>query len=563
MSSEAGHVTKGDETMPTVNTPGAAAHMANDLLASMSREQVQTARSDESMPSDSSHLGENAKRDDVEKSNSLSASTSAPKTFWSYDPKEFFDAITASIPALKSDFSLDTFVSFNLSVQSFLSTIDSESFSGIIAQLGIHPTTNPFKFRLFETFILNQIQQDINVPEATRNYWAEFKKSKQLPAPISPSIPIHTPIANVSNSRGNFAFGGSASTPAKHLDFSDDYSPSTMKIPGRTDEIRTPKFFKDLGNTTGSLFSMLDAPNVSPQMPPMFATGENGQFQLMLNMQPAVTIVNPFPMLEICAKTHIPQFLLKYKVAKLSAPIGTSKSLKSCINPMLWPTVIKILTNPMISVDDFKAKTTDAEIYAALLKKYGAKTDDEAMLLLKSLEFKFDDSRTPQEQFLILLMILILLHPDNFISLLLRLFPQTQEFPVLTTFFEAEIIGPKYSFETNKWAASHETDQRHWSKFQAFNQHMANFASGSGAEAALSSDHDNVFTFMRWKELFLIPDHTVRVINGASFAGFYYCCYDATSCSLHGYYFHTGSELFQSLHLKPVSSPTSSSHLII
>lgn len=167
MSSEAGHVTKGDETMPTVNTPGAAAYMADNLLASMSREQVQTARSDESMPSDSSHLGENAKRDDVEKSNSLSASTSAPKTFWSYDPKEFFDAITASIPALKSDFSLDTFVSFNLSVQSFLSTIDSESFSGIIAQLGIHPTTNPFKFRLFETFILNQIHQDINVPEAT------------------------------------------------------------------------------------------------------------------------------------------------------------------------------------------------------------------------------------------------------------------------------------------------------------------------------------------------------------------------------------------------------------
>ena len=43
MSSEAGHVTQGDETMPTVNTPGAAAHMADDLLASISREQVQTA----------------------------------------------------------------------------------------------------------------------------------------------------------------------------------------------------------------------------------------------------------------------------------------------------------------------------------------------------------------------------------------------------------------------------------------------------------------------------------------------------------------------------------------
>ena len=29
---------------------------------------------------------------------------------------------------------------------------------------------------------------------------------------------------------------------------------------------------------------------------------------------------------------------------------------------------------------------------------------------------------------------------------------------------------------------------------------------------------------MRWKERFLVPDHRVRDINGASFAGFYYVC---------------------------------------
>jgi hypothetical protein len=148
--------------------------------------------------------------------------------------------------------------------------------------------------------------------------------------------------------------------------------------------------------------------------------------------------------------------------------------------------------------------------------------------------------------------------------LTLRLSPQTQEFPVLTTFFEAEIIGSKHSFETAKWSASHETDQRHWGKFQAFNQHMAAFASGAKAELpTVTSDHDHVFTFMRWKEMFLVPDHTVRVINGASFAGFYYCCYDATSCTLHGYYFHTGSELFQSLHLKQITAQTSSSHMLL
>jgi hypothetical protein len=150
------------------------------------------------------------------------------------------------------------------------------------------------------------------------------------------------------------------------------------------------------------------------------------------------------------------------------------------------------------------------------------------------------------------------------LNLTVCLFPQTQDFPNLTTFFEAEIIGPKHSFETNKWSASHEIDQRHWSKFQAFGPYVSTFASGSKTElAALASDRDNVFTFMRWKEFFLVPDHTVRVINGASFAGFYYCCYDATSCTLHGYYYHTGSELFQSLHLKPVTLPTSSSHMII
>jgi len=30
--------------------------------------------------------------------------------------------------------------------------------------------------------------------------------------------------------------------------------------------------------------------------------------------------------------------------------------------------------------------------------------------------------------------------------------------------------------------------------------------------------------FMRWKEKFLVPDHRVKDINGASFAGFYYIC---------------------------------------
>ena len=37
---------------------------------------------------------------------------------------------------------------------------------------------------------------------------------------------------------------------------------------------------------------------------------------------------------------------------------------------------------------------------------------------------------------------------------------------------------------------------------------------------------DNGGGFMRWKEHFLVPDHRIVSIPGASFAGFYYCVYE-------------------------------------
>lgn len=39
-----------------------------------------------------------------------------------------------------------------------------------------------------------------------------------------------------------------------------------------------------------------------------------------------------------------------------------------------------------------------------------------------------------------------------------------------------------------------------------------------------TSTLDRGFAFMRWKERFLVPDHRVTSINGASYAGFYYIC---------------------------------------
>jgi hypothetical protein len=38
----------------------------------------------------------------------------------------------------------------------------------------------------------------------------------------------------------------------------------------------------------------------------------------------------------------------------------------------------------------------------------------------------------------------------------------TTDYPELTTFFEAELIGNRYSFLTRKWGASEEIDTRHW-----------------------------------------------------------------------------------------------------
>lgn len=58
------------------------------------------------------------------------------------------------------------------------------------------------------------------------------------------------------------------------------------------------------------------------------------------------------------------------------------------------------------------------------------------------------------------------------------------------------------------------------------------------------------YVFMRWKEHFLVPDHTIKDINGASFAGFYYICFIKSSGRVEGYYYHRSSELYQSIELE-------------
>ncbi|XP_063445302.1 glucose-induced degradation protein 4 homolog [Mytilus trossulus] len=125
----------------------------------------------------------------------------------------------------------------------------------------------------------------------------------------------------------------------------------------------------------------------------------------------------------------------------------------------------------------------------------------------------------------------------------------TEEYPTLTTFFEGEIISKKHPFLTRKWEADEEVDRKHWGKFLSFYPFAKNFNSDSFDYEELNNTD---FVFMRWKEHFLVPDHTVKDITGASFAGFYYICFQKSLASIEGYYYHRSSEWFQSLNLTHV-----------
>uniref|UniRef100_A0A7N4PZ77 GID complex subunit 4 homolog n=1 Tax=Sarcophilus harrisii TaxID=9305 RepID=A0A7N4PZ77_SARHA len=124
-----------------------------------------------------------------------------------------------------------------------------------------------------------------------------------------------------------------------------------------------------------------------------------------------------------------------------------------------------------------------------------------------------------------------------------------QEYPTLTTFFEGEIISKKHPFLTRKWDADEDVDRKHWGKFQAFYQYAKSFNSDDFDYEELKNGD---YVFMRWKEQFLVPDHTIKDISGASFAGFYYICFQKSAASIEGYYYHRSSEWYQSLNLTHV-----------
>lgn len=140
---------------------------------------------------------------------------------------------------------------------------------------------------------------------------------------------------------------------------------------------------------------------------------------------------------------------------------------------------------------------------------------------------------------------------ESFLCGYLRIQGLTEDHPTLTTYFEGEIIGLKYSFLTQHedWGSTDKVDLQHWAKFSAFRPFQKQARKGNLYIPNLAQ-RDNIF--MRWKEHFLVPDHRVRTISGASFEGFYYICFNQIQGTVSGIYFHSKSEKFQQLELKHV-----------
>lgn len=140
---------------------------------------------------------------------------------------------------------------------------------------------------------------------------------------------------------------------------------------------------------------------------------------------------------------------------------------------------------------------------------------------------------------------------ESFLCGYLRIQGLTEDHPTLTTYFEGEIIGTKYNFITDHdtWGATNRIDLNHWKKFTAFRP-LEKQARKGPVYIRDVAQRENIF--MRWKEHFLVPDHRVRTITGASFEGFYYICFNQLKGEVSGIYFHAKSEKFQQLELKHV-----------
>ncbi|KAF2667338.1 hypothetical protein BT63DRAFT_290213 [Microthyrium microscopicum] len=141
---------------------------------------------------------------------------------------------------------------------------------------------------------------------------------------------------------------------------------------------------------------------------------------------------------------------------------------------------------------------------------------------------------------------------DSYLCGYLKIRGLTEAHPSLTTYFEGEMIGTKYSFVTQhpEWGANEKTDWQHWGRFPQWrpiqkDARKPNFVNKNWMQK------ENIW--MRWKEHFLVPDHTVRHLPDASFDGFYYICFNQKTGTITGAYYHARSDRFQHLELKPTN----------
>ncbi|KAF1981224.1 hypothetical protein K402DRAFT_342839 [Aulographum hederae CBS 113979] len=141
---------------------------------------------------------------------------------------------------------------------------------------------------------------------------------------------------------------------------------------------------------------------------------------------------------------------------------------------------------------------------------------------------------------------------ESFLCGYLRIRGLTDEHPTLTTYFEGEIIGTKYTFQTRhaEWGSCEKVDMQHWGRFPAWRP-LAKQAKRADFNYKNFAQREHIF--MRWKEYFLVPDHRVRTISGASFEGFYYICFNQVTGKVSGIYFHAKSEKYQQLELEHVN----------
>lgn len=81
--------------------------------------------------------------------------------------------------------------------------------------------------------------------------------------------------------------------------------------------------------------------------------------------------------------------------------------------------------------------------------------------------------------------------------------------------------GP--GFLTANYGATKEDDMRHWRRFPPFTRNRLE-QQMNGPNLNLRGASKKPYLFMRWKERFVLPEHKVDAIHGASFAGLYYIC---------------------------------------